>query len=141
MTLLVFGAVLLGPALEHISWEIALYAALSLTLLRMVPVAIAMVGTRARAPTIGFLGWFGPRGLASIVFAVIVVEQAQLKGVTTILQATYVTIGVSVFAHGATAAPLARRYASWYESNSREEGGMESAPAPVHRTRGVRVGT
>ncbi len=141
VTLLVFGAILLGPALEHVSWQIALYAVLSLTLLRMVPVAIAMVGTRARAPTIGFLGWFGPRGLASIVFAVIVVEDAQLKGVTTILQATYLTIGLSVFAHGATAAPLARRYADWYESSSREESGMESAPAPAHRTRGVRVRT
>ncbi len=107
----------------------------------MVPVAIAMVGTRARAPTIGFLGWFGPRGLASIVFAVIVVEDAQLKGVSTILQATYLTIGLSVFAHGVTAAPLARRYADWYESSSREESGMESAPAPAHRTRGVRVRT
>ncbi len=140
VTLLVFGAILLGPALEHISWQIALYALLSLTLLRMVPVAVAMTGTRARAPTVGFLGWFGPRGLASIVFAVIVVEEAHLNGVATILQATYITIGLSVFAHGATAAPLARRYASWYESNPAEVSEMESTPASVHRTRGVRVG-
>jgi len=138
ITFLVFGAILLGPALEHVSWQIALYAAMSLTLLRMLPVAIAMAGTRARAPTVGFLGWFGPRGLASIVFAVIVVEQAHLQGLSTILDATYITIGLSVFAHGATAAPLANRYASWYEKHPQEEAGMESAPAVVHRTRGVR---
>ena len=54
------------------------YAVLSLTLVRMVPVAVAMIGTGARMPTVGFLGWFGPRGLASIVFAVIVVEEAHL---------------------------------------------------------------
>ena len=71
---------LLGPALQHVSWQIALYAVLSLTLVRMLPVAIAMIGSGARTPTVGFLGWFGPRGLASIVFAVIVVEEAQLPG-------------------------------------------------------------
>jgi NhaP-type Na+/H+ or K+/H+ antiporter len=80
VTLLSFGAVLLGPALEHVSWQIALYAVLSLTLARMLPVAIAMIGTGARRPTVGFLGWFGPRGLASIVFAVIIIEEAHLPG-------------------------------------------------------------
>ena len=53
---------------------------LSLTLVRMLPVAIAMIGSGARTPTVAFLGWFGPRGLASIVFAVIVVEEAHLPG-------------------------------------------------------------
>ena len=71
---------LLGPALEHVSWQIALYAVLSLTVVRMLPVAIAMLGSGAKWPTVGFLGWFGPRGLASIVFAVIVVEEAHLAG-------------------------------------------------------------
>ena len=108
---------LLGPALKHVSWQIALYAVLSLTLVRMLPVAIAMIGTGARAPTVGVLGWFGPRGLASIVFAVIVVEEAHLPGAATILTTTYVTIGLSVIAHGITAAPLATRYARWYESH------------------------
>ena len=86
-----------------------------------------------------FLGWFGPRGLASIVFAVLVVEQAHLESVSTILQATYITIGLSVFAHGASAAPLTRRYVRWYESNSPEANEMESAPAPVRRARGVQT--
>jgi NhaP-type Na+/H+ or K+/H+ antiporter len=118
VTFLIFGAVLLGPALKHVSWQIALYAVLSLTLVRMLPVAVAMIGTGARMPTVGFLGWFGPRGLASIVFAVIVVEEAHLPGAEAILATTYVTIGLSVIAHGITVAPLARRYARWYESHS-----------------------
>jgi NhaP-type Na+/H+ or K+/H+ antiporter len=138
VTFLIFGAVLLGPALEHLSWQIALYAVLSLTLVRMLPVAIAMIGTGAYAPTVGFLGWFGPRGLASIVFAVIVVEEANLPGAETILLTTYLTIGLSVIAHGLSAAPLAQRYARWYESHARDPvPTMESAPTPDHRTRGA----
>jgi len=139
VTLLLFGAVLLGPALEHVTLPIAVYALLSLTLIRMLPVAIAMIGSRPRWPTVGFLGWFGPRGLASIVFAVIVVQEAHLAGADTILLTTYLTIGLSVFAHGITAAPLARRYARWYEghpADGRPE--MESVPAQHHRPRGTR---
>jgi sodium/hydrogen antiporter len=138
VTFLVFGAVLLGPTLEHVGWQITLYAALSLTLVRMLPVAFAMVGSGAAWRTVGFLGWFGPRGLASIVFAVIVVQQAQLPGAQTILSATYVTIGLSVFAHGITAAPLARRYARWYESRPHHQSlEMEAVPA-AHYPRGPR---
>jgi len=87
---------------------------------RMVPVAIAMWGSRARVPTLGFLGWFGPRGLASIVFAVIVVEESNLPHEHLIVLAIYLTVGLSVLAHGLTAAPLANRYAGWYEGHPRE---------------------
>ena len=128
VTFVFFGAILLGPALGELSWELALYAALSLTLVRMLPVAIAMLGTRARAPTLGFLGWFGPRGLASIVFAVIVVEESNLPHEHLIVLAIYLTVGLSVFAHGLSAAPLAARYARWYEQHPRDKAPpMESA--------------
>ena len=138
VTFLFFGAVLLGPVLDHLTGRVVVYAVLSLTLVRMLPVAVAMIGTGARKPTVGFLGWFGPRGLASIVFAVIVVEEAHLPQAATILATTYVTIGLSVMAHGISAAPLARRYARWYESHPRDQlPGMESVPAPGHRTRGA----
>jgi NhaP-type Na+/H+ or K+/H+ antiporter len=138
VTFLIFGAVLLGPALEHVTWQIALYAVLSLTLVRMLPVAIALIRSGARTPTVAFLGWFGPRGLASIVFAVIVVEEAHLPGTETILITTYVTIALSVVAHGITAAPLASRYARWYESHPQDHlPAMESVPTPDHRTRGT----
>ena len=62
---------------------------------RMPPVVIAMWGSRARVPTLGFLGWFGPRGLASIVFAVIVVEESQLPHEHLIVLAVYLTVGAS----------------------------------------------
>jgi NhaP-type Na+/H+ or K+/H+ antiporter len=136
VTLLLFGAILLGPALGELSWELALYAVLSLTLVRMLPVAIAMLGSRARLPTLGFLGWFGPRGLASIVFAVIIVEESDLPHENLILLAIYLTVGLSVFAHGLSAAPLADRYAGWFEKHPRDAAPpMEGAPTEVTRTR------
>jgi NhaP-type Na+/H+ or K+/H+ antiporter len=73
------------------------------------------------------------------VFAVIVVDEAHLPGAGTILATTYVTIGLSVLAHGLTAAPLAERYARWYESHApQHHPAMESVPVPDHRTRGTR---
>ena len=136
LTFLIFGAVLLGTALKHVTWQAALYAVLSLTVVRMLPVAIAMLGSGAKRQTIGFLGWFGPRGLASIVFAVITIQEAHLAGSNTILLATYLTVGLSVAAHGITAAPLARRYARWYEQHPPHRRPlMESIPAPHHRPR------
>jgi sodium/hydrogen antiporter len=137
VTFVLFGAVLLGPALTELNWHLALYALLSLTLVRMVPVAIALWGSHARIPTVAFVGWFGPRGLASIVFAVIVVEESNLPHEALIVQAIYLTVGLSVLAHGLTAAPLADRYARWFEQHPREKAPpMESAPAEVTRPRG-----
>jgi len=137
VTFVLFGAVLLGPALTELSWQLVLYAVLSLTLVRMVPVAIAMWGSHARRQTVGFVGWFGPRGLASIVFAVIVVEESGLPHERLIENAIYLTVGLSVLAHGLTAAPFADRYARWYESHPREKRpAMESVPAEVTRPRG-----
>jgi sodium/hydrogen antiporter len=137
VTFVLFGAILLGPALGELSWELVLYAVLSLTVVRMLPVAIAMVGSHARPPTLGFLGWFGPRGLASIVFAVIVVEESNLAHEHLIVLAIYLTVGLSVFAHGLSAAPLAARYARWYEQHPRDKAPpMESAVTDVTRPRG-----
>jgi NhaP-type Na+/H+ or K+/H+ antiporter len=120
VTFIVFGAVLLGPVLGDVTWKVVLYAVLSLTVVRLIPVAVSMIGTGARRPTLAFLGWFGPRGLASIVFAVLVLEEGGLPHDDLILTTTYLTIGLSVLAHGLTAAPLANRYASWYESHPRD---------------------
>jgi len=137
VTFVLFGAVLLGPALDEASWELVLYAVLSLTLVRLLPVAVAMWRSRARTATVGFLGWFGPRGLASIVFAVIVIEESRLPHERLIVLAIYLTVGLSVLAHGLTAAPLAGLYARWYERHPRERRPeMESVPAEVTRLRG-----
>jgi len=120
VTFIVFGAVMLGPALGATTWQVAIYAVLSLTVVRMLPVATAMLGTGARRPTVGFLGWFGPRGLASIVFAVILVEEGGLPHESLIVTTIVITIGLSVLAHGLTAAPLADRYATWFESHPKD---------------------
>jgi NhaP-type Na+/H+ or K+/H+ antiporter len=136
LTLLTFGAVILGPTLGHLSWSLVAYAALSLTVVRMLPVAIALVGTHARPPTVGFVGWFGPRGLATIVFAVILVEEAALPNQGTILLASSLAVGLSVAAHGLSAAPLTGRYVRWYASHPRETPPpMESVPATEQRWR------
>jgi sodium/hydrogen antiporter len=138
VTFVLFGAILLEPALDELTWELALYAVLSLTVVRMVPVAIAMLGAGAQARTLGFLGWFGPRGLASIVFAVIVIEESDLAHEHLLVLAIYLTVGLSVFAHGLTASPLADRYARWYERHPRDHAPpMESAPTAVTRARGT----
>jgi NhaP-type Na+/H+ or K+/H+ antiporter len=128
VTFLVFGAVILGPALDDLTWELVLYAALSLTVVRMLPVALALLGTHARPPTVAFLGWFGPRGLASIVFAVILLEEASLPHQDTILLAVFATVALSVYAHGLSALPLTKRYVGWFEAHE-ERPAMESVPA------------
>ena len=137
MTFLAFGAVLLAPALSDLTWQVAVYAILSLTVVRMLPVVLALIGSGARAPTVGFVGWFGPRGLASIVFAVIIVEESELPHVATLLLAAYTTVGLSVLLHGATAAPLAGRYADWYQAHPQDRRpAMEDVTVADHRPRG-----
>jgi NhaP-type Na+/H+ or K+/H+ antiporter len=107
------GALIVGPVLtERISWTAVTYAVLSLTLVRMVPVAIALTRTGFAPSTVLFMGWFGPRGLASVVFTLIAVEEFQTHGIdtSTLVQAATWTILFSIVAHGLAATPLARRY-------------------------------
>jgi NhaP-type Na+/H+ or K+/H+ antiporter len=108
---LLFGAVawhLLGDA----TWQILLYGALSLTLVRLLPVALSLVGAGLRARTVLFIGWFGPRGLASIAYGLVILEEEPgLPGAREIVLVMTVTVVMSVVAHGATAAPLSARYA------------------------------
>src|SRR3954471_21555720 len=136
VTFIVFGAVVLGPVLDEITWQVVVYALLSLTVVRMLPVALAMLGTGARRPTVAFVGWFGPRGLASIVFAVILLDEAKLPHLHALLLAITVTIALSVYAHGLTARPLTERYTGWWNSHPRDaRPAMESVPVAAHRLR------
>jgi NhaP-type Na+/H+ or K+/H+ antiporter len=117
-----FGLVTI-ELLRAATWEAVLFAVLALTLLRMLPVALSMVGTGLRPLTVGFLGWFGPRGLASIILALFVIEEEpELAGGATIVIAMAVTVILSVYAHGLTAAPGV----AWY--SQRAEGMHEEAP-------------
>jgi sodium/hydrogen antiporter len=135
-TFLLFGAVLLGPALDELDWRIAVYAVLSLTLVRMLPVALAMLGAGMRRVTVGFLGWFGPRGLASIVFVLILLEQTDLPERPLLLAVVTWTVALSVYAHGLTAWPGANRYADWYAAHAGDHTTMpEAAPVAEQRVR------
>ena len=109
---LVAGAIGLG-ALQGVGWRPFVYAAVSLTLVRMVPVALACMGTRLKPPSVAFVGWFGPRGLASIVFGLGILE-ASLAGQSLLIQTIMATVLLSVFAHGMSASPLAGAYGRWY---------------------------
>jgi sodium/hydrogen antiporter len=136
VTFLLFGAVLLGPALGQLDWPIGLYAVASLTVVRMLPVALAMVGTGMRRVTVWFLGWFGPRGLASIVFVLILLEETELPERSLMLTVVTWTVAASVYAHGLTAWPAATRYADWYHAHHEHHGIMpESIPVTEQRTR------
>ncbi len=111
LTFLVFGAAIIGPRLDELTWQVLAYAVLSLTVVRVLPVALSLLGSRMRADTVLFLGWFGPRGLASILFGLLVVEESGVTGADSIFLVVGWTVLLSVLAHGVSAAPLARRYA------------------------------
>ncbi len=140
VTFLVFGAVALGPALDQLTARAVLYAVLSLTVIRLVPVALAFVGSGARTPTVAFLGWFGPRGLASIVFTLDLIDESGLATTDELVLAVVATVGLSVFLHGLTGAPGTAAYARWFAARPRAGELMESRPVTVHRTRGERPG-
>jgi sodium/hydrogen antiporter len=107
----IFGVAVLG-LVEPAGWEVVMYAALSLTVVRMLPVAVAVAGTGLRPGSVAFLGWFGPRGLASIVLALTVAEeQHDLPALDVVLAAVSVTVLASVVLHGVTATPLVRAHA------------------------------
>ncbi|MGW2260108.1 cation:proton antiporter domain-containing protein [Streptomyces sp. NPDC001780] len=121
---LAFGAVLLPAAIPHLTWQALVYAVLSLTVLRMVPVALALLGSGLDRGTVLFIGWFGPRGLASVIFGLLAVEELDASAARAVVPVVVCTVLLSVLAHGATSGPLARRY-----------GAAASARAPDrHRT-------
>ena len=107
---LAFGAIIVVPAFERLTWQTMVYALLSLTVIRMAPVALALAGTRLGGAVIAFVGWFGPRGLASVVFALLALEELGEQVAGPAVAVIAFTVLVSVLAHGATADPLARRY-------------------------------
>ena len=106
---LAFGAIAVVPAFENLTWQTVLYAVLSLTVIRMAPVALALVGRKLSHAAVAFVGWFGPRGLASVVFALLALEDIG-KSAGPAVSVIAFTVLLSVVAHGLTANPLAHRY-------------------------------
>lgn len=109
VTWFTFGTVLTTLLFPHISWQVVLYAVLSLTVVRLLPVGLCLIGKKLKPDTVLFVGWFGPRGLASIVFAVMVADK-HLPGNETIAAVVAWTILLSILAHGLTANWLAGKY-------------------------------
>ena len=132
---LLIGAVLVGPALDAATWQVWLMAVLALTVARMGPVALCLIGTGFRPPTVAYLGWFGPRGLATIVFAALVVNESDLAGTSVIVTLCIITVTLSVYVHGLSAAPGARRYADWYQNHADQADLHEAEPLSQHPER------
>jgi NhaP-type Na+/H+ or K+/H+ antiporter len=124
----IFGAVFVGDLFGHeISAQPIVYAIVSLALIRTVPVAISMIGMHLRPATVAFMGWFGPRGLASVVFTLIAIEEFERSSAaTTLVQTATWTILFSVVLHGVSASPIAARYGA---SIAKAGSVPETAPA------------
>ncbi len=117
ITFVVFGNALLGPTLDDLTVPIAICVVVTLTLGRMLPIAVSLIGTKLRWPTVAFLGWFGPRGLASILFALTVIEETDRNVQDELFVVVAWTVLASVVLHGASASWGARRYGTWYRDH------------------------
>ncbi|HET6654549.1 MAG TPA: cation:proton antiporter [Nocardioides sp.] len=126
---LLFGALAVPTLAEHVGWRELVFALLSLTVVRMLPVALALLGSGTARGEVAFIGWFGPRGLASVIFALLALET--LHDVVVELVATIaLTVVLSVLLHGLSAGPLSARFA---ESAAAQPGGSAARRTRVRR--------
>ena len=130
---LAFGAVALVPAMESLTWQMVLYAILSLTVVRMAPVLVALAGARLDWATSILVAWFGPRGLASVVFALLALEELGGPAAGRAVAVITITVVLSIVAHGATAEPLATRYAKRLAQRAADDPGVPVPNMPDRR--------
>ncbi|HMK64331.1 MAG TPA: cation:proton antiporter [Thermodesulfobacteriota bacterium] len=116
---LLFGLVLVPKALPYWDTTAWIYAGLSLTMIRMLPVAVGLIGAGLDRASVGFIGWFGPRGIASILYLIVVVNTMGSKGMEYVLSVIVLTVMLSVFAHGVSALPLSRAYGRYVNAGVR----------------------
>ena len=121
LTFTAFGAAMIPQAMGAVTIMHIVFGILVLTVLRMLPIQLSLIGTGIKPVTSTFLGWFGPRGLASILFVLLILEEAELANESTLFAAVIVTVTLSVVLHGITAGPAAR----WYGSMSQQMGECE----------------
>ena len=117
VTWFAFGTILTTQLFQALTWQVLVYAIASLTVIRMIPVALCLTGKRLSWDSLVFMGWFGPRGLASIVFLVMVIAE-ETPGHATITSVVSWTITLSVIAHGISANPLV----AWFGDRVRHRG-------------------
>ncbi len=116
ITFLAFGIAMLPEGLAALEPRHLLYAVLSLTVIRMLPIAISLLGAGIRLPATLFLGWFGPRGLASILFVLLILEEADVSHQEDILTVTVITVALSTFLHGLSAAPFSAAFGKLFST-------------------------
>jgi sodium/hydrogen antiporter len=129
----VFGAAMIVPGFEAASLADVAFAVLALTVARMVPVALALLGSGLDRATVAFIGWFGPRGLATVVFGLIAVDSLTPPHANLVLGAVTVTVTFSVLLHGVSASPLAGRYGQAASRLPRSAAHITAAPVPTTR--------
>ena len=117
ISFLLYGAVTIVPSLSQSNWQMWLYAIGSLTIARIVGVAISTIGSSLQPISVLFIGWFGPRGIASIIYGLVIVEEERLVSSDLIFAVMVVTVLISIFAHGLTAVPGA----NWYGDRMKEK--------------------
>jgi NhaP-type Na+/H+ or K+/H+ antiporter len=107
---LIFGLAMVPAAVSYWGTREVVYALASLTVLRMLPVAIALIGSKLDWRTVSFIGWFGPRGIASVLYLLMAVAAIGQEGNERVMSVIVLTIMISVYAHGISATPLSKRY-------------------------------
>jgi NhaP-type Na+/H+ or K+/H+ antiporter len=128
VSFIVFGAIVVGPALSELDWRVALYATASLFIVRPIAIATSLVGTGLRWPTVAFLGWFGPRGLASILFGLAAVSEGTEADLGPVFVIVSWTVLASIVLHGLSATPAAVAYGRWW---ARVSAGMAADAEPM----------
>lgn len=128
ITFLLYGAVMVIPSLSQTTWQVWVYAIGSLVVTRMLGVAIAISSLKLQLDSILFVGWFGPRGIASIVYGLLIIDKDSLQGSQLMFTTMVVTVFISVFAHGLTAFPGANWYANRISSKEDSHSMPEMIP-------------
>ncbi|MDH3701722.1 MAG: cation:proton antiporter [Alphaproteobacteria bacterium] len=131
VTFLIFGTAMVPAAIAGFTVEAILYAILSLTLIRIIPIQLSLIGTGLSGGSTMFLSWFGPRGLASILFALLILEKHPIPGGDSILSSVVLTVLLSVLLHGVSAAPLAAAYSRFVTARGECEESKPVSEMPV----------
>jgi NhaP-type Na+/H+ or K+/H+ antiporter len=136
LTFAAFGAAMLPQALSVATLSYVAFAIIALTLVRMLPVHLSMMGTGIKPITSAFLGWFGPRGLASVLFVLLILEEVDIDNEATVFTVVIFTVALSVLLHGVTAGPAARRYGMLSQRMGPCEENMPVSEEPFSQTFG-----
>lgn len=117
VSFLVFGALLLAPILGHMEWTWVVYALFSLAVVRPIAVALSMIASGLRLPTVVYMGWFGPRGIATVILVLLVIKKFTLLHAQEITDVMTIVVAASVVLHGVTARTGSQAYAGWIRTN------------------------